>query len=201
MHILCLVWVGKKKGHTIFLKRDGGLVFRILGSSLASVLLSSCQDGVTSPPPKMVFISPWLLSILYLVPLPSSSPCGSTFKFTNRNPKIILPRTSHPEISDYHDPPSIPYIPFTLLFTLSNTPIPQNRWVATANNKIWTSSGVSAGTDCFLAFLEHVYGVDESSGQTYADLVSRNIEYQRVKGSEDDPFAEENGCVDVPPVA
>jgi hypothetical protein len=43
--------------------------------------------------------------------------------------------------------------------------------------------------------------VDESSGQTYADLVSRNIEYQRVKGSEDDPFAEENGCVDVPPVA
>ena len=72
-----------------------------------------------------------------------------------------------------------------------------DRWVVTDNSKIWTSSGVSAGMDCFLAFLEEVYGSDEK-GVSWADRISQSMEYTRVRDWKDDPFAERYGVEDVP---
>jgi transcriptional regulator GlxA family with amidase domain len=68
------------------------------------------------------------------------------------------------------------------------------------DGKIWTSSGVSAGTDCFLSFLEKVYGGDDS-GVSFADQVSAGMEYTRVKDWKNDPWAEVHHVQDVPPVA
>lgn len=68
----------------------------------------------------------------------------------------------------------------------------------TDDGKIWTSSGVSAGMDCFLAFLEEVYGVDEK-GVSWADRISASMEYTRAKDSRVDPWAEFHKVEDVPP--
>lgn len=57
---------------------------------------------------------------------------------------------------------------------------------------------MSAGTDCFLAFLEKVYGSDDS-GVSFADQVSAAMEYTRVKEWKDDPWAAVNDVHDVPP--
>lgn len=70
--------------------------------------------------------------------------------------------------------------------------IAQARWIVSGN--IWTCSGVSAGIDGMVAFIAHVYGDDA------ADQVCDIIEYTRVKDSGNDPFADLNGCKDVPAV-
>ncbi|EEB95292.1 hypothetical protein MPER_05757 [Moniliophthora perniciosa FA553] len=56
------------------------------------------------------------------------------------------------------------------------------RWVVDGN--IWTSSGVAAGIDVTLAFIEEVYGAK------VADDVARVMEYERHTDSTRDPFAE-----------
>jgi transcriptional regulator GlxA family with amidase domain len=60
--------------------------------------------------------------------------------------------------------------------------IPSARWVEDGN--IWTSSGVSAGTDLGYAFVSHIYGEKVSEYLGYVE------EYQRWEhGSAYDPFA------------
>ncbi|KAF9028703.1 class I glutamine amidotransferase-like protein [Hymenopellis radicata] len=46
------------------------------------------------------------------------------------------------------------------------------RWIVDGN--IWTSAGVSAGTDTMLAFIEHVYGAED------AETVADTMEYERM---------------------
>jgi transcriptional regulator GlxA family with amidase domain len=76
-------------------------------------------------------------------------------------------------------------------------PDPGARWVVSSDRKVWTASGVSAGTDGFLAFLAEVYGSDDD-GKVFADVASAHMEYSRVKDSTDDPWAQVNGVADVP---
>ncbi|KAI3616342.1 dj-1 family protein [Moniliophthora roreri] len=56
------------------------------------------------------------------------------------------------------------------------------RWVVDGN--IWTSSGVSAGIDVTLAFIEQFYGAKA------ADKVASTMEYERHTDSTRDPFAD-----------
>ncbi|KAK7038735.1 hypothetical protein VNI00_010620 [Paramarasmius palmivorus] len=56
------------------------------------------------------------------------------------------------------------------------------RWVVDGN--IWTASGVSAGIDATLAFIEEVYG------SKAADEIANVMEYDRHRDSSWDPFAE-----------
>ena len=72
------------------------------------------------------------------------------------------------------------------------------RWVETNGGKIWTSSGVSAGTDCFLAFIEYVYGKDDH-GVSWAYAMEKSMEWTRAKDANDDPWAKEYNVHDVPP--
>ncbi|KAI0163829.1 class I glutamine amidotransferase-like protein [Xylariaceae sp. FL1272] len=58
--------------------------------------------------------------------------------------------------------------------------IPKARWVVDDN--LWTSSGVSAGTDMTLSWIEHVAGHDES------ERVRINMEWNPLNRTED-PFA------------
>ncbi|KAJ7176327.1 class I glutamine amidotransferase-like protein [Mycena crocata] len=60
--------------------------------------------------------------------------------------------------------------------------IPKARWVEDGN--VWTTSGVSAGTDGVLAFIEKLYGAGP------ATTVSNTMEWNRITNSSDDPFAE-----------
>lgn len=67
---------------------------------------------------------------------------------------------------------------------------PKTRWVGRArwvvsgeNRKIWTTSGVSAGIDGFLALLEEIYG------EGVADEACRQMEYTRARNPGDDPWA------------
>lgn len=62
------------------------------------------------------------------------------------------------------------------------------------DGNVWTTSGVSAGTDGVLAWMAEVYGED------YAEKVVNGMEYFRHPDSSNDPFAKINGCEDVPPV-
>jgi putative intracellular protease/amidase len=55
------------------------------------------------------------------------------------------------------------------------------RWAV--HGKYWTSSGVSAGTDMALAFVEHMDGRDE------AERVAKFMEYIWNEDSENDPFS------------
>jgi transcriptional regulator GlxA family with amidase domain len=66
--------------------------------------------------------------------------------------------------------------------------------VAADNNKLWTASGVSAGTDGCLALVEHMYG------EALAEQVSDAMEWTRVRGSGEDGFAGKYGVQDVLPV-
>ena len=56
------------------------------------------------------------------------------------------------------------------------------RWVVDGN--IWTSSGVSAGIDCMLAFISEVYGEDVAKG------IADGMEYERHTDPTWDPFAD-----------
>ena len=58
------------------------------------------------------------------------------------------------------------------------------------NGKLWTSSGVSAGTDAMLALIDH--------GTLYGDVIKEGMEWNRVYDSEADPFAGSNNVTDVP---
>ncbi|KAJ5679809.1 hypothetical protein N7462_008053 [Penicillium macrosclerotiorum] len=60
--------------------------------------------------------------------------------------------------------------------------IPHARWVTDGN--VWTSSGVSAGIDVTLAWIEKVYG------KAKAKHLSEQIEYTRHEDSNVDPFAQ-----------
>lgn len=63
---------------------------------------------------------------------------------------------------------------------------PKVKWVGKArwveHGKVWSSSGVSAGVDATLAWIEKVYGKDK------ADLVTRVLEYNRETDSTADPW-------------
>ena len=60
--------------------------------------------------------------------------------------------------------------------------IPHARWVVDGN--IWTSSGISAGIDTTLAFIEQMYGKDN------ATYVANMMEYERHADPSWDPFAD-----------
>ncbi|KAJ3755817.1 class I glutamine amidotransferase-like protein, partial [Lentinula raphanica] len=59
--------------------------------------------------------------------------------------------------------------------------VPHARWVVDGN--IWTSSGVSAGMDATLAFVQEIYGEEQ------ANTIARVMEYERHEDSYWDPFA------------
>ena len=54
------------------------------------------------------------------------------------------------------------------------------RWVVDGN--VYTSSGISAGLDATLAFVENTYG------REVTEQVARRMEYTRIEDSEHDPF-------------
>ncbi|KAJ5779527.1 hypothetical protein N7457_007247 [Penicillium paradoxum] len=60
--------------------------------------------------------------------------------------------------------------------------VPHARWVVDGN--VWSSSGVSAGIDATLAWIEEVYGSEVAS------QISNEIEYTRHEDPSYDPFAE-----------
>lgn len=64
--------------------------------------------------------------------------------------------------------------------------IAKARWVVDGN--MWTSSGVSAGTDMTLGWLEHLFGKNES------ERVRMYLEWNKLE-QDDDPFAELLGLV------
>lgn len=64
--------------------------------------------------------------------------------------------------------------------------IAKARWVV--DGSLWTSSGVSAGTDMTLAWIEHVYGRNES------ERIRIQMEWNALNQT-DDPFAEIYGLV------
>lgn len=67
------------------------------------------------------------------------------------------------------------------------------RWVVDDN--VWTTSGVSAGADGMLAFME------ERMDKKWVTGVANMMEWRRVDSSDDDPFAEVEGTHDVLPTA
>ena len=60
--------------------------------------------------------------------------------------------------------------------------VPTARWVV--DGKVWTSSGVSAGIDLTLAFIEHIYGSEN------ATTIGNYMEFERAENSTDDPFSD-----------
>ncbi|KAH8878538.1 class I glutamine amidotransferase-like protein [Thozetella sp. PMI_491] len=64
--------------------------------------------------------------------------------------------------------------------------IAKARWVVDGN--VWTSSGVSAGTDMILGWIEQLYGTNES-------VRIKNLMEWNSLGKDDDPFAEVFGLV------
>ncbi|KAJ7437178.1 class I glutamine amidotransferase-like protein [Mycena latifolia] len=69
-------------------------------------------------------------------------------------------------------------------------------WVANAHwvlqGNVWTTSGVSAGTDGMIAWIGQVYGEDK------AQLVCNTMEYNRQANPDLDPFAAVYGVQDIP---
>ncbi|KAJ5505690.1 DJ-1 domain, InhA-type [Penicillium expansum] len=63
--------------------------------------------------------------------------------------------------------------------------VPRARWVVDGN--VWSSSGVSAGIDVTLAWIEAVYGSE------LARTISNSMEYTRHEDPNHDPFAELHG--------
>jgi hypothetical protein len=72
------------------------------------------------------------------------------------------------------------------------------RWVVADDNKLWTSSGVSSGTDAMLALVDHIYGKNDQ-GMLYGDVIKEGMEWNRVYDSGADPFAVSNSVTDVVP--
>ncbi|KAF7344249.1 Class I glutamine amidotransferase-like protein [Mycena venus] len=64
------------------------------------------------------------------------------------------------------------------------------RWVPQGN--VWTTSGVSAGTDGMIAWIAQVYGEDK------AQFACNSMEYNRQANPDLDPFAAVYGAQDVP---
>lgn len=60
--------------------------------------------------------------------------------------------------------------------------VPRARWVVDGN--IWTASGISAGIDLTLAFIEEMYG------EANATYVSNLMEYERHTDPDWDPFSD-----------
>ncbi|KAL2857280.1 DJ-1/PfpI family protein [Aspergillus pseudoustus] len=60
--------------------------------------------------------------------------------------------------------------------------VPKARWVVDGN--IWSSSGISAGIDATMAFIEYLYGADN------ATEIANIMEYERHTDPEWDPFSE-----------
>ncbi|KAF5338196.1 hypothetical protein D9611_014599 [Ephemerocybe angulata] len=71
--------------------------------------------------------------------------------------------------------------------------IAKARWVR-SSEKIWSTSGVSAGVDGALNFMETVYGEDIATG------LAQYLEWNRVTDPNDDEFAAIWGAEDVLPV-
>lgn len=75
---------------------------------------------------------------------------------------------------------------------------PKTNWVGKArwvdSGRIWTTSGVSAGTDGVLAWMESLVPEETLS------YVVKTMEWIRAENSDNDPFAEIFGCEDVPRV-
>jgi transcriptional regulator GlxA family with amidase domain len=67
------------------------------------------------------------------------------------------------------------------------------RWVADGN--VWTTSGVSAGADGMLAFMEGLMD------KKWVTSVVNMMEWRRAESADDDPFADVEGTKDVLPVA
>lgn len=65
------------------------------------------------------------------------------------------------------------------------------RWVRDGN--VYTSSGVTAGIDATLQFVEDIWGEDT------ANSIAANIEHVRISDPNDDPFADYWGATDIPP--
>jgi hypothetical protein len=82
--------------------------------------------------------------------------------------------------------------------TILYHPLTLRRWVVADENKLWTSSGVSSGTDAMLALIDHIYGKN-SQGALYGDVIKEGMEWNRVYDSAADPFAVSNSVEDVEP--
>lgn len=74
---------------------------------------------------------------------------------------------------------------------------PKTHWISKARwvnvDNIWTSSGVSAGTDCVLAWLSTIIAED------IVDAVCNEMEWNRARDAENDPFSTVFKCEDVLP--
>ncbi|KAJ7627366.1 class I glutamine amidotransferase-like protein [Roridomyces roridus] len=68
--------------------------------------------------------------------------------------------------------------------------VAQARWVPQGD--VWTTSGVSAGTDGMIAWIAQVYGEDK------AQFACNGMEYNRQANPDLDPFAALYGAKDVP---
>lgn len=64
------------------------------------------------------------------------------------------------------------------------------RWVRDGNT--WTASGVTAGIDAMLAWVESEFGKD------MATTLANTLEFERAESSSDDPFSVMHDCKDVP---
>ncbi|KAI9148976.1 Isonitrile hydratase [Paramyrothecium foliicola] len=74
---------------------------------------------------------------------------------------------------------------------------PKTHWIAKArwvrDGNIYTSSGVTAGIDATLQFIEDIWGEDR------ANTISKGVEHVRVSDPNDDPFSD--GLEDILPLA
>jgi transcriptional regulator GlxA family with amidase domain len=66
--------------------------------------------------------------------------------------------------------------------------VPKARWVVDDHGKLWTSSGVTAGTDMANAFMDHLIGTPN------AEIIRHLVELS-AKSQGDDPFAEYFGLL------
>jgi hypothetical protein len=82
------------------------------------------------------------------------------------------------------------------LVAVAYQPLTPYRWVVADDSKLWTSSGVSSGTDAMLALVDHIYG-QNSQGTLYGDVIKEGMEWNRVYDSAADPFAVSNSVEDV----
>lgn len=73
--------------------------------------------------------------------------------------------------------------------------VAQARWVA--DGKVWTTSGVSAGTDGMVAFIRKFYNEEQYPG--LVQTVLNAMEYNHEPDSLHDPFSEIFGAQDVSP--
>ncbi len=69
----------------------------------------------------------------------------------------------------------------------------RSRWVVDGN--VWTTSGVSAGVDGMLAFMESLVEKKWVTGVVNA------MEWRRAESADDDPFADIEGTKDIFPTA